>query len=288
MSEHEYDVSQDGNGYVHKDDCPSPEHVAESMFNSLRKAYQKRTIFACKLKAENTQLRRQVKEQATGIRRLHVELIEKGNEVVRTMRQVETAERERDEQKRLADANLRAMEVAARDLDSTIKQLHLVVAERDEARANCAEMLEDGWEIKKRLDSGQPIHDRLGLLLTRNGHVLLDKLKAQDEERDRLRDENKQLQQEREMVAADVAFYGRGNPAELCLLVNDVFVPAADAEEVPTELHQAVYDIWKRHGKNGLLAWTAKRRGIEPKDWRGNPIALAAAQSGSEILNLES
>lgn len=78
-----------------------------------------------------------------------------------------------------------------------------------------------------------------------------------------------------EMVAADDAFFTQyddvlkkhdpRNP-QLCLLMNDVWSWAtADGENVHWDEIPAVYEIWKKHGWDGMLIWACKRRNARPQ-----------------------
>ena len=49
----------------------------------------------------------------------------------------------------------------------------------------------------------------------------------------------------------------------LVINCNDVFVPAADAEDLPEDKIQEFYDYWKQDHRNGPIKWIAKQRGYE-------------------------
>lgn len=64
-----------------------------------------------------------------------------------------------------------------------------------------------------------------------------------------------------ELCAADVAFWSRSDGLELCLLCNDVFAPAADAEAVPVASVHEVLKLARLPDWRPLMQWVADRRG---------------------------
>ena len=89
----------------------------------------------------------------------------------------------------------------------------------------------------------------------------------------------------------------------LCINVNDTFYPAADSERIPWEEIPEVYQLWREAVKKAsrhliledrdkhthqqivdgqvachreihtaLVLWVARKRGIEPIDWKGREI----------------
>jgi hypothetical protein len=86
--------------------------------------------------------------------------------------------------------------------------------------------------------------------------------------RDEARGAADRMRQEREMVAADVAFYSAADGPDrprFMVLTNDVFAFAtADCEDVPEAEFARLYDAWKQHGEAGALAWAIEHRGEEP------------------------
>ena len=74
----------------------------------------------------------------------------------------------------------------------------------------------------------------------------------------------------------DVAFWGgdsafvrtpEGEPTP-CLLVNDYFAPAADAEPFAISDAPALWETYRAHGMAGIYAEVARRRGVPNLHWR--------------------
>lgn len=72
-----------------------------------------------------------------------------------------------------------------------------------------------------------------------------------------------QLWKAARIAADDEMYFGRdGEELVAYILCNDLFVPAADAEEVPWEDMDYVYRQYREKGYKGLIEWVAKRRGV--------------------------
>lgn len=79
------------------------------------------------------------------------------------------------------------------------------------------------------------------------------------------------------LEAHDVVFFGTYNEAignwddhwHPAVCVNDTFNYGADADSLPEDQIDVLTDIHKRFGHEGVIAWSATRRGCEPLEkWR--------------------
>lgn len=56
----------------------------------------------------------------------------------------------------------------------------------------------------------------------------------------------------------------------ICVNINDLFVPAADAEHLPYDQLESLYKMWKYDPLNGITVWASLRRRHFPKFNKGN------------------
>ena len=73
-----------------------------------------------------------------------------------------------------------------------------------------------------------------------------------------------------EMCGCDDAMFhlSLGGNLTFCICCNDVFSPAADAEDISDEDFDTVYELWKSGGTDKVLEWIGFKRGIAPRAWR--------------------
>lgn len=68
------------------------------------------------------------------------------------------------------------------------------------------------------------------------------------------------------LLADDEVHWGEGENGkpEIYIMLNDVFAPAADAEEISRSQWLEVAEIYKRFPRYGLIAWVAIKNEITP------------------------
>lgn len=54
----------------------------------------------------------------------------------------------------------------------------------------------------------------------------------------------------------------------LCVLINDYFVPASDAELITYDEIPILYELYLKKQNKGICEFVANKRGIENKHWR--------------------
>jgi hypothetical protein len=54
----------------------------------------------------------------------------------------------------------------------------------------------------------------------------------------------------------------------LCVLINDYFVPAADAEPITYDEIPILYELYLKKQNEGVCEFVANKRGIENKHWK--------------------
>src|SRR5271165_5093049 len=63
------------------------------------------------------------------------------------------------------------------------------------------------------------------------------------------------------MLIDNAVEVGGNKTTEIYVNCNDIFVPAADAENIPEDKIEELYKYWKEDRKEGAIKWVRKQRG---------------------------